>query len=192
MFIPVIDVKSAQYSHLIYRRLTEINVQSKLLPVETTLNDIIKMRADAVILSGGPPRIFESLGELSNLIEIVLNFESPILGICVSHQLIACAFGGKAGPAKTPEYGPVVIYIDDKNEIFEGFNNQFIAWASHNDEVYTPLPRELKVLAHSENCEVQALKHLSRPVYGVQFHPEVSHTENGLEIFRNFTSLVKA
>jgi GMP synthase (glutamine-hydrolysing) len=104
-------------------------------------------------------------------------------------QLMVIHFGGKAGPAEIPEYGLAKMQVIDEDELFRGLPKEFLVWESHNDEVKeTP---NFKVLALSENCKIQAIKHTSKPFYGVQFHPEVNNTEHGEEILRNFVNVVK-
>ena len=112
------------------------------------------------------------------------------MGICLTHQLIAIVFGGKAGPAKQPEYGPVEVFVDEKDELLEGFGKSFKAWETHNDEIKL-LPEDFKVLAHSEKCKIQVIRHTTKPIFVTQFHPEVVHTENGTQIFKNFIRVCK-
>lgn len=189
MFIPVVDV-GGQYNHLITRALIELNVRSKLIPMSITSKDLGNMKADGLVMGGGPQRIgyeIEKLGNLPNLIEVV---KIPILGLCLTHQLIAVVFGGKAGKAEHPEYGPVKVFVDEKDEILKGFGNSFWAWETHNDEI-TDLPDEFVILAHSEKCKIQVMRYKTIPIFGVQFHPEVVQTENGFLIFRNFVDVCK-
>ena len=148
------------------------------------------MGADALVMGGGPQRIASELEKFDNLSRIIKEVKIPVLGICVTHQLIAIIFGGEAGPAKNPEYGPVRVYVDERDDILNGFGDGFIAWETHNDEV-SKLPNHFKILAHSDRCKVQVMRHLDRPIFGVQFHPEVIHTENGQLIFKNFLETCK-
>jgi GMP synthase (glutamine-hydrolysing) len=97
--------------------------------------------------------------------------------------------GGKAGPSKVPEYGLAKIRVIEEDDLFMGLPKEFLVWESHNDEVKEA--PGFKVLAVSENCSVQAVKHGEKPYYGVQFHPEVNNTEHGEEIYRNFVRVVK-
>jgi len=191
LVVPVVNVRG-QYNHLIARMFSELGAKSELVPMETTVEDLRKMKADALAMGGGPQRIHEAMreGSLGSLPELVKGVEMPLLCICVTHQLLAVAYGGESGPASAPEFGPVEIVVDDEDEILSGMGSTFIAWASHNDEV-TKLPPSFIRLAHSENCKVQAMKHEGRPIYGTQFHPEVSHTINGKHIFKNFLKLAR-
>jgi GMP synthase (glutamine-hydrolysing) len=189
MIIPVVNL-GGQYNHLITRALTELDVKSELVPMSITKKDLEEMKADGLVMGGGPQRIgFESekLGNLSNMIK---EAKIPMLGLCVTHQLIASVFGGKAGQAKYPEYGPVKVYVDDEDEILKNFNKSFLAWETHNDEV-TLLPENFEILAHSEKCKIQVMRHKNKPIFGVQFHPEVIQTEKGSLIFKNFIDICK-
>jgi GMP synthase (glutamine-hydrolysing) len=116
-------------------------------------------------------------------------FKGPILGICVGFQIMAIHCGGSAGPCKIPEYGLAKITVLEEDCLFRGCPREFLVWESHNDEV-KEVPG-FRVLARSDNCEVQAAKHLKKPFYGVQFHPEVNNTEHGEAILRNFVDVVR-
>jgi GMP synthase (glutamine-hydrolysing) len=190
MIIPVVNVRG-QYNHLITRALEDLNVKSELVPLSITLEELKQMNVDGLVMGGGPQRIGSEVKELDNLRYLIKESDIPILGICVTHQLIAQVFGGKAGPAKFPEYGPVKVFVDERDGILEGFGDSFIAWETHNDEV-TILPKDFKSLAHSEKCKYQVMKHIKRPIFSVQFHPEVIHTENGHLIFENFVKVCKS
>jgi len=185
--IGVVDFEG-QYNHLIYRRLLEIGVRAELfkptLPVEE-----IERRYDGIVISGGSMNLPEDLDKLGHVPEYVLKYTKPILGICLGHHTIAYMYGGQLSRSN-PEFGEVVIYVDDEDDILKGMGKSFIAWESHNVEVSVP-PPDFQVLAHSDTVRVQAMKHRSRPVYSVQFHPEVEHTENGIQIFRNFAEICR-
>ena len=94
------------------------------------------------------------------------------------------------GAAEKAEFGKMEIVVDVENDLFFNLPNRFFAWESHNDEI-KELTEDFLVLAHSANCKVEAYKYLKKPFYGVQFHPEVEHTEYGYDIFKNFLSLCK-
>jgi len=187
MRILIVDFGS-QWTHRILRTLKYLDVEAKIVPVSTPLSEI--MEADALVFSGGALRI--GLGDApqtGNAGEYVDNFGGPMLGVCAGQQFLGLHFGGKARPCKMAEFGKVEIIVDEKDELFAGLPERFIAWASHNDEVVdTP---GFKVLAHSKDCSNHAFKSLKRPIYGTLFHPEVEHTEHGEEIYANFLKLVK-
>ena len=98
-------------------------------------------------------------------------------------------FGGVVKPAETPEFGKVELTLLQEDDLlFEGVPKKSIIWESHNDEV-TVLPSDFELLAESENCKIQAMRHKKKPFYGLQFHPEVEHTEYGEQLFKNFVKL---
>jgi len=149
---------------------------------------IEKIDADGIVLSGGSPRVGVNINAMGNNGQYLDELEIPVLGICAGIQFMAVHFGGKAGPSKNPEFGKMKIYIDDPDVLFEGLPRSFVGWESHNDEVLE-VPKGFKALAHSDNSPVQAMRCLDKPIFGLQFHPEVEHTEHGYDIFSNFLRL---
>lgn len=181
-----------QYNHLIARRLQELGVESQLVPSSTPLSKLESMGSDALVMGGGPQsvRLLESLPqELKDASNLMRESKLPMLGICVTHQLMATTFGGKTNLAKKPEFGPVEVYVNDEDTILNGLKPSFTAWESHNDEVVT-LPPGFKALASSDNCKIQAMRHERMNIFGVEFHPEVSHTQKGVDVFKNFLTVV--
>jgi GMP synthase (glutamine-hydrolysing) len=181
----VID-NGGQWTHRIWRVLREIGCETKIIPNTTPVSEI---DADALVLSGGAPRVVWESPRLGNCTDYLNKFGGPIMGICVGLQLMAIHCGGKVGPSKVPEYGLAKIRVIEEDDLFKGLPKEFLVWESHNDEVKDA--PDFRVLAVSENCSVQAVKHLERPYYGIQFHPEVNNTEHGEEIYRNFVSVVE-
>jgi GMP synthase (glutamine-hydrolysing) len=190
--IPVVYVKG-QYNHLIARRLKELGVESQLVPPSTPISKLEAMGADALVMGGGPQSV-RSLNnlpqELKDASNLMKESKLPMLCICVTHQLMATTFGGKTNLAKKPEFGPVDVYVKDEDTILHGLKPSFTAWESHNDEVVL-LPPDFKALASSENCMIQAMRHEKLNIFGVEFHPEVSHTPKGADVFKNFLSIVR-
>ena len=190
--IPVIYVKG-QYNHLIVRNLKELGVESKLLPPSVPLEQFESMNADALVMGGGPQSVRspnQLTGELANAARLIRQVKLPMLCICVTHQLLATAFGGVTEAARKPEFGPVEISVIDEGRILEGLKPSFTAWESHNDEV-VKIPPGFQGIAKSSNCSVEAIMHETRDVFGVQFHPEVSHTQKGVDLFKNFLHIVE-
>ncbi len=109
----------------------------------------------------------------------------PILGICLGHQLIAEAYGGSVRKGTLGGYASVVVEVCDQDEILAGIGPRIKTWASHADEV-SGLPERFIRLARSEICDVEAMRHVDKPIYGVQWHPEVAHTEAGNRLLTNF------
>ncbi|RLE95195.1 MAG: GMP synthase (glutamine-hydrolyzing) [Thermoprotei archaeon] len=171
-----------QYAHLIARRVRELKVYSEIIHYadfsEETLREI---KPKAIILSGSPlspPDIDPSK------LKVVLRGEIPVLGICYGHQLLAYMLGGTI--AKGPgEYGKTLVKIVKRNALFENWNQEEVVWMSHRDQVKS-LPEALEILAVSVNNVIAAFKVKNKPIYGVQFHPEVSHTPKGLLLLKNF------
>jgi len=189
--IPVVYVKG-QYNHLIARRLQELGVDSGLMPPSTPLEKFEQMGADALVMGGGPQsvRSLDSLtDELRDASNLMTRIKLPMLCICVTHQLMATTFGGMTNLARKPEFGPVEISVSDEDSILSGLKPSFAAWESHNDEIVAA-PPGFSVLASSDNCMVQAMKSEKTNMFGVQFHPEVSHTTRGVDVFRNFLRVV--
>jgi GMP synthase (glutamine-hydrolysing) len=190
--IPVVYVKG-QYNHLIVRNLKELGVESKLLPPSVPLEQLEAMRPDALVMGGGPQSVRSPdhlTGELADAARLVRQVKLPMLCICVTHQLLATAFGGVTEAARKPEFGPVDISVIKEGRILEGLGPNFTAWESHNDEV-VKAPEGFQVIARSSNCAVEAMSHESRDIFGVQFHPEVSHTTKGVDLFKNFLRIVE-
>jgi GMP synthase (glutamine-hydrolysing) len=182
MKVFVID-NGGQWTHREYRVLRDLDVEVRVVPNTTPFGDVEDV--DGLVLSGGTPRLAldpEKMGRNSEYLE---KADFPILGICAGHQFMATYFGGKSEEAAKPEYGVAKLVVDDSDELFRSIPKRFSVWQSHNDEV-VELPPDFILLAHSENCKIQAMKSIKRPFYGVQFHPEVGHTEHGVDIFRNF------
>jgi len=184
MKVYVID-NGGQWTHREWRMLRYIGVDAEIVPNTTPLEKL--KDADALVLSGGAPRIGLQ-DKLGNCDEYLAYADVPILGICAGHQYMARFFGGETKPAKVPEFGKVEIEVLEENVLFKGLPKKFIVWESHNDEV-AKLPENFILLASSANCKVQAMKHKDKPLYGLQFHPEVEHTQYGKEIFMNFLGL---
>jgi len=185
--IYVID-NGGQWTHREWRTLRDLEIQTKIVPNTTLFKDLQKENIQGLVLSGGAPRIGLD-GSLGNCAEYLEKADFPILGICAGHQFMARHFGGEVKPSKIPEFGRVeMTLIKDDAALFEGVLKKSIVWESHNDEV-TVLPKDFIRIAESENCKIQAMRHKKKRFYGLQFHPEVEHTEYGEQIFKNFIKL---
>jgi GMP synthase (glutamine-hydrolysing) len=184
--IDVVD-NGGQWTHREWRMLRDLEVQTEIIPNTTPFTEI---KADALLLSGGAPRIGTEVPKLGVTGDYLDKLDIPVLGICVGMQFIALHLGGKAGPAKVPEYGKAELIVTEPDDLFKGLPERFTVWESHNDEVYA-VPKDFLVLAYSKDCAIQAMRHKNRPQFGVQFHPEVEHTEYHYEIFTNFIEAVR-
>ncbi len=173
-----------QYTQLIARRVREARVYSEIHPPTRDIDWIREWQPTGIILSGGPKSVY---GENVPTADRALLDVAPILGICYGMQLIAHLEGGAVIRAGRREYGRAELRVDRLAPLFAGFDSgeSTPVWMSHGDHVDTA-PDGYEVLASSENTPVAAFRHRDRPVYGVQFHPEVAHTPRGAEIIANF------
>ncbi|MHA1859873.1 MAG: glutamine-hydrolyzing GMP synthase [Candidatus Asgardarchaeia archaeon] len=185
--IIIVDCGS-QYTHLIARRIRELNVYSEIVPPEFRI-DVMKSDVEGIIISGGPSSVYDE--DAVSVDESVLNSGVPILGICYGHQLIAKMFGGKVNRAMRREYGAMKIRIIKKSPIFDGLEEEQVVWMSHGDVVEEP-PPDFEVIAVSDYGEVAALQNKRLRIYTTQFHPEVRHTRNGMKILDNFLRICDA
>jgi len=176
-----------QYCHLIGRRVREHSVYSEIVPCDITPAQIEalkkKLNVKGMILSGGPSSIYAKDAPKCN--PEIFNLDIPVLGLCYGHQLIAFLFGARVEPAKKREYGISYAVVDSPEDVLKDLEGNQKVWMSHGDTVYE-LPHRFKILAHTENCPIAAFKHREKPIYGLQWHPEVIHTENGMQMLRNF------
>lgn len=187
--IYVID-NGGQWTHREWRTLRDLDVDTKIVPNTTAFQDLSNEEIDGLVLSGGAPRIGLE-GDLGNCAEYLEKAEFPILGICAGHQFMARFFGGEVEPSKVPEFGKIELtLLKEGDALFEGVSKKSIVWESHNDEVIR-LPKDFGILGESKNCKIQAMRHKKKQLYGLQFHPEVEHTEYGEQIFKNFVKLCK-
>jgi GMP synthase (glutamine-hydrolysing) len=184
--IYVLDFGS-QFSHLIVRRIRELGVYAELVPYNISLK--VLTSAKGIILSGGPQNL-SSKGAL-RVDKEIFNLDIPILGICYGLQLMAFELGGTVRSALKKEYGPTDIIISRSDDILTGLGKKQRVWMSHGDQV-TKLPRGFVTLASSDNCRQAAIAHKKKRLYGLQFHPEVIHTVNGLKILKNFVDITGA
>jgi GMP synthase (glutamine-hydrolysing) len=178
----------AQYSQLIARRTREANVYSELLPYDAPWEEIAKREPAAIVLSGGPE---STLGaDALDCDPRVYASGLPLLGICYGMQLLAKHFGGALVPLEHAEFGPAQLVLDRADSpLFLGVASESRVWMSHGDSV-TKVPPGFTALAHTERCAVAAIGDDQRRCYGVQFHPEVVHTEAGTAILENFLHTV--
>jgi len=185
--INVID-NGGQWTHREWRTLRDLEVETRIVPNTILLKELQKENIHGLVLSGGAPRIGLD-GTLGNCAEYLDNADFPILGICAGHQFMARHFGGKVKPSKTPEFGQIELTLCVEDDpLFTGVPKKSIVWESHNDEV-TTIPKDFTKLGESENCTTQAMRHKKKKFYGLQFHPEVEHTQFGEQIFKNFIQL---
>jgi GMP synthase (glutamine-hydrolysing) len=182
-WILILDFGS-QYTQLIARRLRELNVYCEIHPFNTPPSNFIDEPPKGIILSGGPKSVYDDDAPALNL--NYLDFDVPLLGICYGLQSLAHAISPKSvEKAQKREFGRANLIIDDDSDLFRDINQETTVWMSHGDHI-RELPTPYHIIAHTTNAPVAAVKHDNKPIYGVQFHPEVIHTNQGKEILRNF------
>jgi GMP synthase (glutamine-hydrolysing) len=180
--IIVLDFGS-QYTQLIARRLRELAVYSEILPFSTPASEIGRRQPAGVILSGGPRSVSEP--SAPRMDPAIFELGAPTLGICYGMQLMTDTLGGKVEPAPQREYGHAQVDLDSQGSLFADLPASLRVWASHGDLVST-LPAGFAVTATSVNAPIAGMQDTSRQLFGVLFHPEVVHTERGIDILRNF------
>ena len=179
--IVVLDFGS-QYSHLICRRIRDFSVYAELVPFDISLENLTKLNPKGIIFSGGPSSVYDSGAPIPD--KKIFQLNVPILGICYGHQIIVNNFGGKIKRANK-EYGSSVLTIDSNSDILNGIGDSVRAWMSHGDEA-EDVPEGFEIIGHTESSRSAAIANKQKTVFGIQFHPEVVHTEKGTEILKNF------
>ena len=170
-----------QFNHLIVRSLRDM-AKTKMITNQTPVGEI---EADGLVLGGGP-----SLDRAGNCADYLTDLDLPILGICLGMQLMAETFGGRVERGSVGGYAEVEVEIIEEDDILKGLPQKIKTWASHADQV-VDLPENFQSLARSDVCEIEAMKHLEKPLYGVQWHPEVVHTEFGSQVLENFLEVCR-
>lgn len=172
-----------QYNQLIARRVRELSIYSEMIPFDTTYEEIVSRKPDAIILTGGPSSVHIEHAPACD--PRILSMGVPILGICYGMQLIAHQLGGTVGNSKIREYGRSYLNINTDDPLFAGLPRNMQVWMSHGDSI-NKLPDGFTATASTESCPVAAMSNPAEKIIGVQFHPEVKHTTFGMEILRNF------
>jgi len=180
--IPILDF-GAQYAQLIARRVREQGVYSELVRPDIPAAELRKLNPKGIILSGGPSSVYEPNAPRCD--PEIFNLGVPILGICYGMQHAVHVLGGEVKPARAREYGRAKLTVTSQDALIHGLPHETTVWMSHGDQVHE-LPKEFVALATTPTCPYAAAKHATRPFYGVQFHPEVTNTPRGEQIFRNF------
>ncbi len=172
-----------QYNHLIARRIRELNVFSEMIPYYTPIEEIISRKPKGIVFSGGPSSVYAQNAPLVD--QRIFEAGIPILGICYGMQLIAFTHGADVREAGKREYGKAIVEIDPQSRLFFGLPQQQQCWMSHGDFV-AGMPEGFTACASTGDTPYAAFSNEEKKLYGVQFHPEVRHTEYGLEILRRF------
>lgn len=180
--IAILDFGS-QYGQLIARRIREQNVYSQICPADITAEALSRLGVKGVILSGGPASVYDK--DAPKCDEKIFELDVPILGICYGMQLGCRILGAKVVVARRREYGRTTLSILEKSDLFANLPDSITTWASHGDQI-GELSDDFVKLATTDTCPFAAVRHKKRKFFGVQFHPEVSHTPKGAQILKNF------
>ena len=184
-FVLIVDF-GGQYNQLIARRVRECNVYCEVKPYTTPLAELKAMNPIGIIFTGGPNSVY--LEESPHISKEIFEWGVPILGICYGCQLMAYTLGGEVTPAQDDsarEYGKTKTYYNTGCKLFQGLPAEGISWMSHSDYM-ARVPEGFELVAHSDACPNVAIADEAKGFYGVQYHPEVNHTEHGLDMLRNF------
>jgi GMP synthase (glutamine-hydrolysing) len=180
--IVVLDF-GGQYAQLIARRVREARVYSELIPYDTPVEEILARKPEGIILSGGPNSVYGEGAPRTD--KRLFGLGVPTMGICYGMQLMALEMGGKVGATQIGEYGRSDLLVKDHGVLFAGTPDEQLAWTSHGDAVFAP-PEGFAVTAETPSVPIIAFEEPEKGFFGVQFHPEVGHTEYGMEILKNF------
>lgn len=172
-----------QYNQLIARRVRECNVYCEVKSYKTSIEEIKALNPVGIIFTGGPNSVY--LEESPHIEKEIYELGIPVLGICYGCQLMAHTLGGVVKPALTSEYGMTKTKYDLGSSLFKGLISEGTTWMSHTDYI-EKAPEGFEVIAYTTDCPVAAMENKEKKLYGMQYHPEVMHTENGLIMLRNF------
>ena len=180
--IIILDM-GGQYAHLLARRVREIGVYSEIWPSDSSFSKLSSKDVKGIIISGGPSSVYEKNSPKSN--PRLFTIKKPILGLCYGHQLMAHNMKGKVTPGKVKEYGIAKLIIKKRSKLFAGLENEEQIWMSHGDSV-EQMPPGFNHIGSTDDCMIAAMSDAKRDYYGLQFHPEVTHTPHGKRLLSNF------
>jgi GMP synthase (glutamine-hydrolysing) len=174
----------SQFAQLIARRVREQNVFCQIVRHDLPAARVRELNPKGIILSGGPASVYEPGAPHCD--PAIFDLGVPVLGICYGMQLACYFLGGKVGgTAHSREYGRATLNVHERNTIFQGYPTESVVWMSHGDQVQN-VSGDFEALASTDTCPLAAVKHKTRPLFGLQFHPEVAHTPHGGQILANF------
>ncbi|MFR7908677.1 MAG: glutamine-hydrolyzing GMP synthase [Oscillospiraceae bacterium] len=172
-----------QYNQLIARRVRECGVYCEVISRKTPIEEIKKRKPTGIVFTGGPNSVYAE--NAPRIDKEIFELGIPVLGICYGCQLMAFTLGGTVSTAEMREYGKTETNYDVQSKLFNELPEKGISWMSHTDYI-SKLPDGFKASAYSDSCPAAAIENEDKKLYGIQFHPEVNHTENGVAMLRNF------
>ncbi len=181
--IGVVDF-GGQYTHLIARRIRQLGVYSEVLAPQSGKKDIQGFKG--LVFSGGPASVYDEGAPVCN--PELLEGGIPVLGLCYGHQLICRMLGGEVKRGSVHEFGPAEFHPDPSHPLFAGMSPSSVVWMSHGDEA-AKLPAGFRRIGYTADCDLAAVAADAKRIYGLQFHPEVTHSEEGNAILKNFLGL---
>jgi GMP synthase (glutamine-hydrolysing) len=183
--IYIVDFGS-QTTHLINRRIDRMGVPTKIITPSKLDKAISKRKPNGIILSGGPSSVNQDNSPTIN--PRTFDMDIPMLGICYGLQLTAKLLAGEVVSGRIQEFGPAQLHIQKESKLFKNIPNRSIVWMSHGDRV-DKIPKDFRVVCKTKDVDITAISNESRNIFGIQFHPEVSHTKYGEEILENFVKI---
>ncbi len=171
-----------QYAHLIARRIRELGVKSELVSPDISVENLKKISPQAIIFSGSPFSVYQKGAPHSD--QKIYNLNIPILGICYGHQLLAYQLGGKVKGNETKQFGRENLKVEE-SPLFEGLEKDQVVWFSHGDQVESA-PPDFEIIASTKGVKIAGMQNPAKKIFGIQFHPEVTHTPSGQKILSNF------
>lgn len=173
-----------QYNQLIARRVRECNVYCEVHPYTMSIEEIKAKNPKGIILTGGPNSVYDE--KSPHTTEELFKLGIPVLGICYGAQLMAYTLGGKVETAPVSEYGKTNVVVDNENgKLFKDVNKETIVWMSHTDYI-SEVPEGFEITAYTEVCPVAAMENTEKGLYAFQYHPEVTHSVQGMDMLRAF------
>ena len=172
-----------QYNQLIARRVRDMNVYCEVVPYTKAFGKAKEIKPEGIIFTGGPNSVY--LEEAPTIEKEIFDLNIPILGLCYGMQIMAHTLGGKVVKGKEKEFGKTETKVDNSSKLFKDLDEDQITWMSHIDQV-VELPSGFEKIAGTKNTKIAAMANVERKLYGMQYHPEVNHTENGLKMLGNF------
>lgn len=172
-----------QYNQLIARRVRDMNVYCEVVPYTKAFEKAKEIKPEGIIFTGGPNSVY--LEEAPTIEREIFELNIPILGLCYGMQIMAHTLGGKVVKGKEKEFGKTETKVDNSSKLFKDLDEDQITWMSHIDQV-VELPVGFEKIAETKNTKIAAMANVERKLYGMQYHPEVNHTENGLKMLGNF------